>query len=71
MQQILQKDLKDTVCLQNPLVIFTKTQVTPTKTTVQKTFGLITFRISFTVFGVHNIKDEDPRPPRKQITTGN
>lgn len=71
MQQILQKDLKDTACLQNLLVIFTKTQVTLTKTTVQKTFGLITFRISFTVFGVHTVKDEDPQPPRKQITTGN
>lgn len=70
-QQILQKDLKDTACLQNPLVILTKTQLTLTNTTVQKTFDLITFRISFTVFGVHSIKDEDPHPPIKQTTIGN
>lgn len=40
---ILQNNLKDMVSLQNPLVIFTKRQVTLTKTTVQKTFTVALF----------------------------
>lgn len=40
---ILQKNLKDMVSLQNPLVKFSKRRVTLTKTTVQKTFTVSLF----------------------------
>lgn len=52
---ILQKNLKDMVSLQNPLVKFSKRQVTLTKTTVQKTFTvslLLGFPLAFSALTI-------------------
>lgn len=49
---ILQKNLKDMVSLQKPLVKFTKRQVTLAKITVQKPFSFVIlgFPLAFSAF---------------------
>lgn len=56
---ILQKNLKDMVTLQNPLIKFTKGQLTLAKTTVQNSvtvFLFLGFPSAFSVFTIYKIK---------------